>query len=192
MEYEAIKKWVKGFGLIFIISSIIELINTVLILNTQVKFEGKTYTIQELFFNSGRVPPTTPIIFIFLVCTVCCFLIFGFLLIKIVSKDIDYNLMAKYLLVLGVLTLLFSYIKMGYITYLEQGRVNLNGEAISFRYFVWKYNTSIIGPYSLLIGWTFYTATVCAYLIIGLVLSGGGLSWILELSKQQPKEGLKT
>lgn len=189
MEYEAIKKWVKGFGLIFIISSIIELINTVLILNTQVKFEGKTYTIQELFFSSGRVPPTTPIIFIFLVCTVCCFLIFGFLLIKIVSKDIDYNLMAKYLLVLGVLTLLFSYIKLGYITYLEQGRVNLNGEAVSFKYFVWKYNTSIIGPYSLLISWTFYTATTCAYLIIGLVLSGGGLSWILELSKQQPKEG---
>lgn len=188
MEYEAIKKWVQGFGLIFIVSSIIELINTILILNTQVKFEGKTYTVQELFFSSGRVPSTTPIIFIFLVCSICIFLIFGFLLIKIVSKNIDFRLMAKYLLVLGVLTLLFSFIKLGYITYLEEGKVNLNGKAITFGYFLWKYNTSVIGPYSLLISWTFYTATVCAYLIIGLVLSGGGLSWILELAKQQPKE----
>ena len=188
MEYDAIKKWVQGFGLIFIISSIIELINTILILNTQVKFKGKTYTVQELFFSSGRVPPTTPYIFVFLVCSICCFLIFGFLLIKIVSKDIDYRLMAKYLLVMGVLTLLFSYIKLGYITYLERGKVALNGEAITFKYFVWKYNTSVIGPYSLLICWTFYTATTSGYLIIGLVLSGGGLSWLIELTKQQPKD----
>jgi hypothetical protein len=187
MEYEAIKKWVTGFGIIFIVSSIIELINTFLLLNTQVSFKGKTYTMQELFFSSGRMPPTTPYIFVFLVCSICCFLIFGFLLIKIVSKDIDYRLMAKYLLVLGVLTLLFSYIKLGYITYIERGKVNLNGEAITFGYFVWKYNTSIIGPYSLLIVWTFYTGVVCAYLIIGLVLSGGGLSWILELAKQEAK-----
>ena len=188
MEYEAVKKWVQSFGLIFIISSIIELINTILLLNTQVKFKGKTYTMQELFFSSGRLPPTTPYVFVFLVCSICCFLIFGFLLIKIVSKDIDYRLMAKYILVLGVLTLLFSYIKLGYITYIERGSMCLNGEKITFQHFVWRYNTSIIGPYSLLIVWTFYTATVCAYLIIGLVLSGGGLSWLLELTKQQPKE----
>ncbi len=187
MEYEAIKKWVTGFGIIFIVSSVIELINTILILNTQVKFEGKTYTVQDLIFSSGRMPPTSPYIFVFLVCSICCFLVFGMLLIKIVSKDIDYELMAKYLLILGVLTLLFSFIKMGYITYLEQGRVNINGKAITFRNFVWKYNTSIVGPYSLLISWTFYTGVVCAYLTIGLVLSGGGLSWILELSNEQPK-----
>ncbi len=188
MEYEAIKKWVQGFGLIFIISSIIELINTILLLNTQVKFKGKTYTMQELFFSSGRLPPTTPYIFVFLVCSICCFLIFGFLLIKIVSKDIDFRLMAKYILVLGVLTLLFSYIKLGYITYIERGKMCLNGEKITFHYFVWKYNTSVIGPYSLLILWTFYTATVCAYLIIGLVMSGGALSWLIELTKQQSKD----
>ena len=188
MEYEAVRKWIKSFGFIFIILSIIELINTVLILNTQVSFKGKTYSVQELIFSSGRLPATSPYIFTFLICSICCFLIFGILLIKIVSYDIDHSLMAKYILVLGVLILIFSYIKMGYITYLEQAKLCLNGERITFRYFLWRYNTSIIGPYSLLIAWTFYTAVVCCYLIIGLIVAGGGLSWTLETSKQQPKE----
>ena len=190
MEYEAVRKWIKSFGLIFIILSIIELINTLLILNTQVKFEGKTYTIQELFFSSGRVPLTTPYIFVFFICSICCFLIFGILLIKIVSYDIEYNLMAKYILVLGVLILLFSYIKLGYITYIERGKVNLNGDSITFGYFIWKYNASIIGPYSLLIGWTFYTAVVCCYLTIGLIVAGGGLNWTLETSRELPKKNI--
>ena len=77
---------------------------------------------------------------------------------------------------------------MGYITYLEQGKVNLNGDSITFGYFIWKYNTSIIGPYDLLISWTFYTAVVCCYLIIGLIVAGGGLSWTLETSKEQSKK----
>lgn len=77
---------------------------------------------------------------------------------------------------------------MGYITYLERAKVVLNGESITFRYFVWKYNAPIIGSYDLLVSWTLYTAVVCCYLIIGLIVAGGGLNWTLEISQNRTEE----
>jgi hypothetical protein len=188
MEYEAVRKWLRSFGITIIVLSIIELINTLLILNTQVSFKGKKLLVQDLIYSSGRLPETSGVIFIFLNCCIACFIVFGYGLIKIISyKDIDYTIMAKYILVLGVIIIIFAYVKMGYIAYLEQAKIRLNGDSITFRYFIWKYDTSVIGPYSLLISWTFYTATVCCYLIMGLIMAGGGLNWILELSKEQPE-----
>jgi hypothetical protein len=184
MEYLAVKKWVQTFGFLIIILSIIELINTFLFLNTQVSINGDKIIIQKLIFSSKRLPITSSYIFIFLICTICIFLIMGFLLIRIITKKtLEHSLIAKYLLMLGVLIIIFAFIKMGYIAYLEKAQVDIGDQSISFKYFIWKYNTSIIGPFDLLINWTFYTAVVCCYLVIGLIMSGGGLNWMLELTK---------
>jgi hypothetical protein len=189
MEYHSVKKWVQTFGALFIVLSIIELINTFLFLNTRVKTNGNTIVMQHLIFNSGRLPITSFYIFIFLICTICIFLIMGLLLLRIITKKtLDQSTIAKYLLILGILIIIFTFIKMGYIAYLEKAQVKFENQSLSFKYFIWKYNTSIIGPYDLLISWTFYTAVVCCYLVIGLIISGGGLNWMLELTKEAAKK----
>ncbi|TFG06941.1 MAG: hypothetical protein EU539_06335 [Promethearchaeota archaeon] len=110
----------------------------------------------------------------------------GGLIIKIISyESIDHVLLAKYILLIGVLIIIFSYVKLSYITYMDRTMVNIgNGDQITFKYFVFKFNAEIFGPYDLWVAWTFFTAVVSLYLLIGLITSGGGLAWLLELTKE--------
>ncbi|MFX1294125.1 MAG: hypothetical protein ACFFD2_04615 [Promethearchaeota archaeon] len=173
------------FGILFIAVSAIELFNIYLLMITTINLYGKKMLFQDFIFNSTIVPPSGTILFIFIIITVIFFLIVGILLLKISSKKIiDNTSRAKSMLMLGVLILIFSFIKLGYITFLNRTEINIGSEFRTFQHIIYSSN---FGPFYIVIIWLFFIGVVCFYLMSGLVFGALGLHWTLELQKQEEK-----
>lgn len=186
--------WVEGgyrkvliiFGILFITLSAIELFNIYLLMNTTINLYGKKMLFQEFIFNSTIVPLSGTLLFIFIIISVIFFLIVGILFLKISSKKIvDNKLRAKNMLMLGVLILIFSFVKLGYITFLNRTEFNIGGKLRTFQHIIFS---SSFGPFYISVIWLFFIGVVCFYLMSGLVFGALGLHWSLELQKQE-KEG---
>jgi len=83
-----IKKVLRTFGAVFILLSIIELINVVLLWNSFFNLDGRKILFQELILTSNIFPSYAKFLFFFLICSICFFLIVGILHWKI-TENID-------------------------------------------------------------------------------------------------------
>ncbi|MFX1384228.1 MAG: hypothetical protein ACFFBP_17470 [Promethearchaeota archaeon] len=171
------------FGILFIIISAIQLFTIYLLMITPINLYGKKMLFQDFIFNSTFVPILGTILFIFILMSVIIFLIIGILLLKISSKKIiDNTLRAKSMFILGVLILIFSFIKLGYITFLNRTEISIGNEFRTFQHIIYSSN---FGPFYIVIIWFFFIGTVCFYLMSGLVFGALGLHWTLELQKKE-------
>ena len=178
MDEQSIKKVLRTFGTVFILLSIIELINLVLLWNSTFNLDGRKILFQELILTSNIVPSYAKFIFLFLICSICFFLILGILHWKITAEiDLYDKSKPRQVLFLGVVVLAFSFIKMGYITYLSSMRLDLK-RGRTFLSAV--YNSNIV-PFYVTVIWVFFISVVCCYLMIGLCEGGGGLKWSMFL-----------
>lgn len=189
MDEKGIKRGLKIFGTVFIILSIIELVSVVILWNATLNLEGRKILFQDLILTSNIMPSFAKYIFFFLVVSILFFLIIGVLHWKISSKiNFDDKTKAKQLLFLGVLILIFSFIKIGYITFLGRIRLNLKNPRTLLSAF---YNINI-SPFYVNVIWIFFITVVCCYLIIGLFEGGGGLKWTLIIQEKEIEEENKT
>ncbi|MFX0140439.1 MAG: hypothetical protein ACFFDN_42765 [Candidatus Hodarchaeota archaeon] len=180
---EGYRKVLIIFGFLFIAVSAIQLFTIYLLMTTTINLYGKKMLFQDFIFNSTFVPLSGSLLFIFIIITVIFFLIVGILLLKISSKKIiDNTLRAKSMLMLGVLILIFSFVKLGYITFLNRTEINIGSEFRTFQHIIYSSN---FGPFYIVIIWLFFIGVVCFYLMSGLVFGGLGLHWTLELQKQE-------
>jgi len=179
---EHYKKCLIVFGLLFIILSSIELFSIFLLLVTQINLYGKKMLFQEFIFNSNYVPLSGTLIFIFLVSSICIFFIIGLLLLKHSSREIDNISRAKSMLMLGILILIFTFTKLGYITFLGRTDITIGGRLKTFQHIIFSAN---LAPFYVIVIWLFFTGVVCYYLMVGLVFGALGLHWTLELEKKE-------
>ena len=179
---EHYKKVLLVFGLLFIVLSSIELFNIFLLLNTQINLYGKKMLFQEFIFNSTYVPLSGTLIFLFLISSICFFFIIGILLLKLTSRKIYNKSRAKSMLMLGILILIFSFMKLGYITFLGRTEITIGGRLKTFQHIIFTAN---LAPFYVIVIWLFFTGVVCFYLMVGLVFGALGLHWTLELEKQE-------
>ena len=181
-QEEDYKKVLVVFGILFIALSSIELIIIFLLMNTQINLYGKKMLFQEFIFNSTYVPLSGTLLFIFLISSICFFFIIGILLMKLSSKDVDNRIRAKSMLMLGILILIFSFVKLGYITFLGRTEITIGGKLRTFQHIIFSSN---LAPFYVIVIWFFFTGVVCFYLMVGLVFGALGLHWTLELEKQE-------
>ncbi len=169
------------FGVLFVAISAIQLFTIYLLMNTTINLYGNKMLFQNFIFNI--VPLLGTVLFIFIIITVILFLIIGILLLKISSKKIvDNTLRAKKMFIIGVLILIFSFIKLGYITFLNRIEIDIGNKFRTFQHIIYSSN---FGPFYIVIIWLFFMGVVCFYLTSGLIFGGLGLHWTLELQKQE-------
>ncbi|MBD3339469.1 MAG: hypothetical protein GF353_10190 [Candidatus Lokiarchaeota archaeon] len=187
MEHQAVKKGLVIVSITYIVLSLIELFNTLVLLNTEITVYGRKILFQDLVFSSGLLPFMGTLLFIFLISIVCFFLIFGVIMLLINRKEtIDHKLFSKYVLVFGVLTLLFSYIKLGYYTFLNRTMIMYGGKTPTFQFVIYHSNLLLVQFI-----WIFYLSVICYYLMVGLILGGSGLRYLLQLERSNKQENNK-
>lgn len=185
MDEQSIKTVLRTFGITFILLSIIELINVVLLWNSVFNLDGRKILFQELILTSTIFPSYAKFLFFFLICSICFFLIVGLLHLKLTSNiDLYDKSKPRQVLFLGVIVLAFSFIKMGYIAYLGSMRLNLK-QPRTFLSAV--YNSNIV-PFYVTVIWVFFISVVCCFLMIGLCEGGGGLKWSMFLRDNETEE----
>ena len=183
MEEKHYRKVLITFGILFIALSAIELFNIFLLMNTRINLYGKKMLFQDFIFNSEMVPLSGILLFFSFVTSIFVFLIIGFLLLKTSSKKITENrLRAKKMLILGVLILVFSFIKLAYINFLGRTELLIGGKTRTFQHIIFS---STLGPYYIVVIWLFFTGVVCFYLMTGLVFGGLGLHWDLVIQEKE-------
>ncbi len=185
MDEKSIKRVLRTFGAAFILLSIIELINVVLLWNSIFNLDGRKVLFQELILTSNIFPSYAKFLFFFLICSICFFLIIGILHWKL-TADIDLYDKSKprQVLFLGVIVLAFSFIKLGYILYFGSMKLNLK-QPRTFLSAV--YNSNIV-PFYVTVIWVFFISVVCCFLMIGLCEGGGGLKWSMFLRDNETEE----
>ena len=185
MQEEHYRRVLIVFGILFIILSSIELINIYILMNTQINLYGKKMLFKDFIHNLDIVPIAGILLFYFLISSICFFFIIGFLSIKASSEKIEDNaIRSKKILILGILILIFSFIKLGYLNFLGRIKVNVSGELRSFQHIIFMSN---FGPFYIVVIWLFFTCVICFYLMVGLVYGALGLHWNLELQRMKPE-----
>lgn len=189
MNEQSIKKVLRTFGAVFILLSIIELINVVLLWNSIFNLDGRKILFQELILTSNIFPSYAKFLFLFLICSICFFLIVGILHLKLTANlDLYDKSKPRQVLFLGVIVLAFSFIKLGYILYFGSMKLNLK-QPRTFLSAV--YNSNIV-PFYVTVIWVFFISVVCCYLMIGLYEGGGGLKWSMFLRENETENENKT
>lgn len=188
MEYSAIKKYLLPVSLIFIVVSVVEIINVFILLGTKLTIDGDSLTFAQFIADSTLLPTKALIVWILLMISSYLFCILGGLLYYLRSKEnLDHLVMSKYLTTLGMLILLTSFIKLEYIILLAKTEV-LIADDLTFQLALYDLN---IAPAYVAALWIYFYATVCCFLMFGLVVAASGLKWTLEIEKEDEKEQSK-
>ncbi len=180
MDEKGIRKGLRIFSALFIVSSLIELVNIVILWNSIINFGGNKILFQDLILTSSILPMFGKFLFFFIVISAGFFLIIGILQWKMSSNiDIEDTLKAKQVLFLGVLILMFSFIKIGYITFLGRTKLSTKNPK-TFQYYL-----IINSPLHVKFIWYYFISVACFYLASGLVVAGAGLKWTIIIREKE-------
>ena len=182
MNQKVVIKYLKLFSLGFIITSLIELIDVIL-LSTIIRMNiyGYNLSLVEVLFKTGLLPIESSFLWIFLMIIPCIFTLLGFVIFRNAKKDeLDSNALSKFILVIGLFFLLGSFIKMAYIVFFGNNRLDLIG-SIKFEHALYN---PLITPFIGAVMWIYLYSITAAYLISGLIFSGVGLKWILIIERK--------
>jgi len=183
MNQKVVLKYLKLFGLGFIIVSLIEFIDIIL-LSTVIKtsINGDNLTLIQLLFETGLFTIDSAFLWIFLMIIPFIFIALGFILIKIVKKEnLDRSILSKDILIIGLFLLVGSFIKMVYVVFLANTKLNL-GSPVKFQHLLYN---PLITPFIGAVMWIYLYSVTGAYLISGLIFGGVGLKWILIIEKER-------
>jgi len=179
-----VNAYLKFFSSCFIIVSIIELFMIIIFSMTELNI-GKTMSLIDFLFASGLFPLSGIILYCFLIIITCCLLILGIVFRKVISKEINYKILSKYLIVLGLFVLISSFVKLEYIVLLSNKEVIVNAEAVIFEAILYN---PVITPFYAAVLWISFSGIACGYLICGLIITAGGIQWSSEIAREKVSE----
>ncbi|MFX1588880.1 MAG: hypothetical protein ACFFC1_12040, partial [Promethearchaeota archaeon] len=171
------------FGLGFIIVSLIEFIDIILLSTViRMNMDGDNLSLIQVLFNTGLITIDGAFLWIFLLITPFIFIALGFILIKLAKKEIlNRSILSKDILLIGLFLLVGSFIKMVYIILLANIKLNL-GIAVELQQVMYN---PLITPFIGAVMWIYIYGTTGGYLISGLIFGGVGLKWILIIEKEK-------
>ncbi|NVM46206.1 MAG: hypothetical protein HWN79_14915 [Candidatus Lokiarchaeota archaeon] len=180
MERKAVLKWLKIFSIIFILLSVVELLDIIFFSSLiNLTLDSLQYSIINIIFESGLMTPHAILLWIFLLCVICGFIVFSYSLFNVAKKDkIENRTLAKFLLLIGLFLIIGGFIKTSFIALLGNSTINtiipdtlLN--AIN--------SQSLLGS----IMWYYFILVVSCFLISGLIFGGIGLKWMLLIQEEE-------
>ena len=183
MDREIIAKKIKIFGgLFFIILSIIEFTNLILLLSTPINLNGTSDLLILTIFNFYSVEYSTSITWLFVFIIGICFIILGLYIIKFSTKKlIDYTF-SKHMFFIGILILIISIIKMNLLYLIQISEFKDNGGSIAFVDLIQDLN--YMPAYSFYL-WNFFIIPCCYEIIFSIVMSAAGLNWFLTFKESK-------
>jgi hypothetical protein len=183
MEYKKVIKFLEIIGSIFIILSIIEIAYIILLNFTQFNIDVTPIILLEFIYSPSFIPFSGTLLWLFLNISMFCFLILGIFMYKTASnKNIESGPLAKFMVVVGVIILLGSFVKMNYLVLLGKTMITTISGPVSFQLALFD---STITPVMPAIFWTFFISVNCCFLISGLGVTSVGIKWTLLQEKPE-------
>lgn len=184
MKRHLVLRYLKLFNIGFCLISGFELV-TFIILSflTPIIVVSQDYTVFSLLFISGLSPIQMPALWLLIFISIFIFLIFALSLLIIARNEKIENITyAKILLSSGFFLLIANFIKVEAIYILSKSIIDPSGSALIFELLLYNpVNTPFYGAAL----WIYSTASVCTYLISGLVFAAIGLKWMLLLENKK-------
>lgn len=189
MERKAVLKWLKIFSIIFFLLSVVELLDLILFsVLINLTLDSSQYSIISIIFESGLMTPHAILLWIFLLCVICGFIVLSYSLFNVAKKNkIEDRTLAKFLLLIGLFLIIGGFIKTSFITLLGNSTVYTLITIIPLESdtLLLLLNTqSLLGS----IMWYYLTIVVSCFLISGLIFGGIGLKWMLLIQEEEKTE----
>ena len=184
MERKVVIKWLKIFSISFLILSLVGLVDLILLSTIiNVTLDGQQYTILTIIFQSGFMTFHAMLLWIVLLCILCGFIVLSCAIFKVANKNtIEDNILAKFLLLIGLFLIIGGFITMNFIVLLGKNTINTGITTIIFQEAV--ISLSII-PVIGATMWLYFTFVVACFLISGLIFGGIGLKWMLLIQEEE-------
>jgi len=184
MERKVVIKWLKIFSISFLILSLVGLVDLILfstIIN--VTLDSTQFTILTIIFQSGFMTFHAVLLWIVLLSSFCGFIVLSFSIFKVYSNNtIKDEILAKFLLLIGLFLIIGGFIKMNFIVLLGNSIIDTGITNITFQHAIYTPSiTSAIGA----LMWWYFTVVVGCFLISGLVFGGFGLKWMLLIQEEE-------
>ncbi|MBY8988669.1 MAG: hypothetical protein KGD61_09465, partial [Candidatus Lokiarchaeota archaeon] len=180
MERKAVLKWVKIFSIMFFLLSIIELLDLIFFSSLiNLNLDTSQYSIIYLIFQSGFMAIHAMLLWFFLLCVICSFIVLSLSIFKVAKKNkIENHILAKFLLLIGLFLIIGSFIKTSFIVLLGNSIVNTGITNETLQYWI-NTPSNIFGA----IMWIYFTVVVGCFLVSGLIFGGIGLKWMLLIQE---------
>jgi len=184
MKRHLVIRYLKLWNLGFCLVSGFEIIAFIILsFFIPITVNSQNYTLFSLLFFSGLSPVHMPLLWIFIFASICIHIVFAILLLIIAyNEKIENITYSRILLSIGFFFLIANFLKMEAIYILSKSTVDPSSSALNFELLLYNSaNTPFIGA----VFWIYFTASVCVYLISGLVFAAIGLKWMLLLENKQ-------
>ena len=185
MEREAVLKWLKIFSVIFLILSIVELLDLILFSSLiTLNLDGSQYSIINLIFQSGFMTIHSMLLWIILLCVICLFIVLSLSIFRVAKKNkIENYILAKFLLLIGLFLIIGGFIKTNFIVLLGNSNINTSITPVN------KFQNALYAPTITptifgAIMWIYFTVVISSFLVSGLIFGGIGLKWMLLIQEE--------
>jgi len=184
VERKVVLKWLKIFSASFIILSVVELLDLILFsFLINLKLDSAYFNIFSVIFQSGFMTIHAMLLWIFLLCVICSYIVLSLSIFKAAKKNtIESHTFAKFLLLIGLFLVIGGFIKTSFIVLL--GNSNLNTiipPTLPPTLQNTIYTQSLLGT----IMWVYFTFVVGCFLVSGLIFGGIGLKWMLLIQEEE-------
>jgi len=178
MEYKKVLKFLQIVGSIFIILSLLEIAFIILLNFTPFILDGNSLLLSEFIYSSTIFPLNGTVLWLFLIISMCCYLIVGIFMFKRSLKDdIESIPLAKFIVVIGMVVLLGAFIKMNYLVLLGKTDITTPFTTINFQTALYDMDITSIIP---AIFWVSFMTVNTYYLLIGLTITAVGIKYTLQ------------
>ena len=185
MKYEKVLRFLEIIGSIFIIVSLTEIAYLILLNFTPFILDGNSVLLSEFIYSATIFPLSGTLLWLFVNISAVCFIIFGVFIFKLSSnKNIESIPLAKYIVVIGMVIVLGSFVKMDFLVLLGKTNITTTFTNISFQNALFDPSTTAIIP---AIFWVYFISINCFLLISGLILTAIGIKWTLLQEKAEEK-----
>lgn len=162
----------------------VELLDLILI-STLIKLnlDGSQYSIITIIFQSSFTSPHAVLLWIFLLCIICGFIVLSYSIFKVAKKaEIENLTLAKFLLLIGLFLIIGGFIKINFIVLLGNSSIDTGLTTVTLQDALY---TPTITPNFGAIMWLYFTVVVSCFLVSGLIFGGIGLKWMLLIQEEK-------
>jgi len=183
MDRQVVIKYLKRFSIGFIIISIIEIVDLILLSTIiEINIDAQTVNMIELLLNSAWISFHGIFLLFFLLIIPFGFAAIGLAIFMISRREnLDDFMLAKFIMMTGLIFLLGSFIKAEYIVLLSDTELTLS-VPVSFQNILYNpSNTPFIGA----VMWIYPMSLFCVFLTSGMIFGGIGLKWFLIIDREK-------
>ena len=189
MERKVVLKWLKIFSASFFILSTVELLDLILFsFLINLTLDSVQYNIFSVIFQlrvnyTSVMTAHAMLLWIVLLCVICSFIVLSLSIFKVAKKNtIKNDILAKFLLLIGLFLIIGGFIKTNFIVLLGNGYISTGIFNITFQDALFSLSIPpIIGG----LMWIYFTVVTSCFLVSGLIFGGIGLKWILLIQEEE-------